>query len=146
MSILILAEDIDATADKMVRTLAVRDVVVHRVNTAWFPAQLSVSAGLRGGRWTGQIRTPAWVVDLEEITAVWYRSPRAFQFPSELTVAERAYANLEAKYGLGGVLMSLPAFWVNHPARLADAAYTPVQLVTASQCGLTVPDTMITHE
>jgi ATP-grasp ribosomal peptide maturase len=146
MSILILAEDIDATADKMVRTLAVRDVVVHRVNTAWFPAQLSVSAGLRGGRWTGQIRTPARVVDLEDITAVWYRSPRAFQFPSELTVAERAYANLEAKYGLGGVLMSLPALWVNHPARLADAAYKPVQLVIASQCGLTVPDTMITNE
>jgi hypothetical protein len=38
MSILILAEDIDATADKMVRTLADRDVVVHRVNIAWFPA------------------------------------------------------------------------------------------------------------
>jgi ATP-grasp ribosomal peptide maturase len=146
MSVLILAEDIDATADTMVHALLERDAVVHRVNTAWFPAQLSVSAGLRGGRWAGQIRTPARVIDLEGITAVWYRTPRAYQFPSELSPAERGHANLEAKYGLGGVLSSLPALWVNHPSRLADAAYKPVQLVTAYQCGLTVPDTVITNE
>ncbi|MDQ3404175.1 MAG: RimK domain-containing protein, partial [Actinomycetota bacterium] len=107
---------------------------------------LSVSAELRGGRWTGKIRTPTRVIDLEDITAVWYRTPRAYQFPSELTAAERGHANLEAKYGLGGVLSSLPALWVNHPSRLADAAYKPVQLVTAARCGLAVPDTVITNE
>jgi glutathione synthase/RimK-type ligase-like ATP-grasp enzyme len=36
--------------------------------------------------------------------------------------------------------------WVNHPARLADAAYKPVQLVTAHRCGLAVPDSVITQE
>ncbi|MGQ0837730.1 ATP-grasp ribosomal peptide maturase [Actinokineospora sp.] len=146
MSVLILAEDIDATADNMVRALADRDVIVHRVNTAWFPTQLSVSAELRGGRWTGQIRTPARVIELAGITAVWYRTPRAYKFPVALTPAERAHANLEAKYGLGGVLSSMPVLWVNHPARLADAAYKPVQLATASRCGLHVPDTLITNE
>lgn len=146
MSVLILAEDVDATADTMIHALLEREAVVHRVNTAWFPAQLSVSAELRRGRWTGQIRTPARVIDLEGITAVWYRSPRAYRFPSELSPSERVHANLEAKYGLGGVLSSLPALWVNHPSRLADAAYKPVQLVSACRCGLTVPDTVITNE
>jgi glutathione synthase/RimK-type ligase-like ATP-grasp enzyme len=47
---------------------------------------------------------------------------------------------------LGGVLSSLPALWVNHPARLADAAYKPVQLVKAARCGLVVPETLITNE
>ncbi len=146
MSVLILAEDVDATADTMIHALLEREAVVHRVNTAWFPVQLSVSAKLRRGRWTGQIRTPARVIDLDGITAIWYRSPRAYQFPIELSPSERAHANLEAKYGLGGVLSSLPALWVNHPSRLADAAYKPVQLLTACQCGLTVPDTVITNE
>jgi ATP-grasp ribosomal peptide maturase len=145
MSVLILAEDIDATADTMVRALTDREVVVHRVNTAWFPEQLSVSAELREARWTGTIWTPSRVIDLEGITSVWYRTPRAYRFPVELTSAERAHANLEAKYGLGGVLSSLPVLWVNHPARLADAAYKPVQLVTASLCGLTVPETAVTN-
>jgi ATP-grasp ribosomal peptide maturase len=146
VSVLILAEDIDATADQVVRALVERGVDVHRVNTAWFPTQLRLSARLRGGRWTGTLSTPAHVIDLESITAVWYRTPRAYQFPDELSPAERAHANLEAKYGLGGVLSSLPALWVNHPARLADAAYKPVQLVTAHRCGLVVPDTLITQD
>jgi hypothetical protein len=30
------------------RRVLERDAVVHRVTTAWLPAQLSVSAGLRG--------------------------------------------------------------------------------------------------
>lgn len=146
MSVLILAEDIDATADKVVCALDERGVEVHRVNTAWFPAQLRVSARLRGDCWSGILRTPSRVIELESVTAVWYRTPRAYQFPAELSPAERAHANREAKYGLGGVLTSLPALWVNHPARLADAAYKPVQLVAARRCGLTVPDTLITQD
>jgi hypothetical protein len=50
MSVLILAADIDATADKMVRTLADRDVVVHRVNTAWFPRSSAFPLGCAGKR------------------------------------------------------------------------------------------------
>lgn len=146
MTVLILTEDIDATADAVVRALADRGVGVDRVNTAWFPTQMRVSARLSGGRWTGSLTTPGRVVDLEAVTAVWYRAPRAYEFPAGLSVPERAHANLEAKYGLGGVLGSLPALWVNHPARLADAGYKPVQLVLAHECGLRVPDTVITNE
>ncbi len=146
MSVLILAEDVDPSADAVVRALTKRGAVVHRVNTAWFPTHLDVSARLQGGRWSGRIRTPRRAIELEEITAVWYRAPKAYRFPDELSPVERAHANQEAKYGLGGVLSSLPALWVNHPARLADAAYKPVQLTTAYRCGLTVPDTLITNE
>lgn len=146
MSILILAEDIDATADAMIPALQERNAVVHRMNTAWFPVQLSVSATLHEGRWMGQIRTPGQTIELETITAVWYRTPRAYRFPAELSPPEREHANLEAKYGLGGVLSSLPAVWVNHPSRLADAAYKPVQLTRAARCGLAVPETIVTND
>jgi ATP-grasp ribosomal peptide maturase len=146
MTVLILARDLDASADAMVTALQERDVAVHRVNTAWFPVQLSLSAGLRGGRWSGQLRTPAHVVELDDIDSVLYRSPEAYAMPAELSAAERHHASLEAKYGLGGVLSSLPALWVNHPSRLADAAYKPVQLARAHECGLTVPDTLITND
>ncbi|MEV5537473.1 ATP-grasp ribosomal peptide maturase [Saccharopolyspora shandongensis] len=146
MTVLILASDLDPSADAMVTALRDRGTAVVRVNTAWFPAQLSVSAGLRGGRWSGYLRTPAHCVDLEDVHAVWYRSPEAYQMPDTLSAAERQHAFLEAKYGLGGVLSSLPALWVNHPARMADAAYKPVQLVRAHECGLTVPDSLISNE
>ncbi|MQA62956.1 MAG: ATP-grasp ribosomal peptide maturase [Actinophytocola sp.] len=146
MSVLVLADDYDPSADAMVRALHDRDAVVHRVNTAWFPGRLSVSAELAGGRWSGCLRTPHRTIDLDGVTAVWVRSPKAFSFPAEMNAAEVGFANLEAKYGLGGVLTSLPVLWINHPARAADANYKPYQLVTAHRCGLSVADTVITNE
>jgi glutathione synthase/RimK-type ligase-like ATP-grasp enzyme len=66
--------------------------------------------------------------------------------PSELSSGEAQHARVEAKYGLGGVLASLPVLWCNHPNRVADAAYKPMQLVKAAAAGLSVPDTLITNE
>jgi ATP-grasp ribosomal peptide maturase len=146
MSVLIIADERDASADVMVRALTDRDAVVHRIDTAWFPGQLSATAELTGGRWSGGLRTPHRVVDLDGITSVWFRSPKAYAFPREMSAAKSSFANLEAKYGLGGVLMSLPVLWVNHPARLADAAYKPVQLALAQRSGLHVAGTLITNE
>jgi ATP-grasp ribosomal peptide maturase len=145
MTVLILAAEFDVSADQMVLALRERDVPVCRLDTMWFPAQLSFDAELRDGRWRGWLRAPGRDVELEGLRSVWYRSPTTFQFPPELSGAERHHAFLEAKYGLGGVLSSLPVFWVNHPARAA-AASKPVQLFTAARCGLTVPDTLITNE
>lgn len=146
MSVLILAQDLDASADMMVTALRERGVVVWRVNTAWFPQYLRVTATLHDGRWAGQLITPRYVVDLDRIEAVWYRSPEAFSVSPELSPAEQQHCRVEAKYGLGGVLASLAALWVNHPSRLADAAYKPVQLALAREVGLRAPDTLITND
>jgi len=145
MTVLILADEFDVSADQMVIALQERAVPVCRIDTGWFPSRLALDAELHDGHWVGRLRTPARCVELEEIRAVWYRSPTAFRFPTALSGPERHHAFMEAKFGLGGVLSSLPVLWVNHPARVA-AAYKPVQLTTAARCGLTVPDTVITNE
>ncbi len=145
MTVLILASEFDVSADQMVPALREREVPVCRVDTMWFPARLSLHAEFRDGRWRGRLSAPGRDIELEGLRSVWYRSPTTFHFPPELSGAERHHAFLEAKYGLGGVLSSLPVLWVNHPARAA-AASKPVQLSTAARCGLTVPDTLITNE
>ncbi|MGQ0480414.1 MAG: MvdC/MvdD family ATP grasp protein [Pseudonocardia sp.] len=146
MSVLVLTRDLDPSADRLVTTLAGRGIEVARVNTAWFPTQAQVSAQLLGGRWCGRLTTPRGAIELESVHAVWYRAPEAYRMPQHLSDAEAAHARVEAKYGLGGVLSSLPALWCNHPGRIADAAYKPVQLARASAAGLAVPDTLITNE
>lgn len=145
MSVLVLADERDPSADAMVLELQERGVEVNRLDTAWFPAQLSLSARLRGGRWAGHLRTEHRTVELEAIQAIWYRSPKAYRFPPGLNTVELDHAKVEAKYGLGGVLMSLPVLWVNHPSRLAGSAYKPFQLAVAARCGLNVADTLITN-
>lgn len=145
MTVLILADEFDPSADRMVMALQDRQVPVCRIDTSWFPSKLAVEAQLRDGRWSGLLRTPARCVKLEEIRSVWYRSPTAYRFPDALSGPERHHAFMEAKFGLGGVLSSLPVLWVNHPARVA-AVYKPIQLATAARCGLRTPDTVITNE
>jgi ATP-grasp ribosomal peptide maturase len=146
MTVLILADDLDPSADAMVRELTDRGAHVCRVDTGWFPAQLSITAELRGAAWSGYLRTPSHRVELHEITAVWFRSPTAFRFPPQWSAVERRHSHNEAKFGIGGVLSSLPALWINHPARTADAVYKPAQLMAASGLGMNVPQTLITNE
>jgi len=146
VTVLVLARDLDPTADRMVTVLGERGVEVLRFNTAWFPTRVQVSVELRDGRWCGRLTAPHATLDLDAVQAVWYRSPEAYRMPPELSPAEADHARVEAKYGLGGVLASLPVLWCNHPARVADSAYKPVQLAHATAAGLTVPDTLITNE
>lgn len=146
MTVLVLAQDHDRTADQVVLKLAEREVPVFRADTSWFPQELALDAHLVAGRWTGWLRTPHREVALEALHAAWYRSPATFAFPDGMSSAERQHAHREAKLGLGGVLMSLPLLWVNHPARLANAVYKPLQLAVAARCGLEVPRTIVTND
>ena len=146
MTVLILARDFDPSADRMVRVLGERRVEVFQVNTAWFPTRVQVSVELRDACWCGVLTAPRGRLDLDRVHAVWYRSPEAYRMPPELSPTEAHHARVEAKYGLGGVLASLPVLWCNHPDKVADAAYKPVQLARAALAGFTVPDTLITNE
>ncbi|MQA24741.1 MAG: ATP-grasp ribosomal peptide maturase [Micromonosporaceae bacterium] len=144
MTVLVLAEECDPTADAVVHALQQREVPVFRCDTSWFPVRLSVDAVLGETGWAGALRTEHQEVALSGLRSIWYRSPTAFVFPGGLSGPERRHAALEAKLGLGGVLWSLPVLWVNHPAKAADT-YKPTQLHVARRLGLTVPRTLVTN-
>ena len=145
MTVLLLAAEHDFSADRMVAALECRGVPVARIDTAWFPQHATIDAHLEAGRWVGELSTGERTIDLQSVRSIWYRSPTAFDFPAALSATERHWAMSESKLGVGGVLASLPALWVNHPARNADASYKPLQLATAARCGLTVADTLVTN-
>ncbi len=145
-TVVVFAQDADAPADAVVDELCRRGVEVFRADLSWFPQRLHLDARFDNkGRWRGQLWTGHRGVRLEDISAIWYRDPAAFQFPGTLTDVERAYAHREARLGFGGVLAALPVLWVNHPNRAADAMYKPVQLATAAACGLRVQPTLVTN-
>jgi ATP-grasp ribosomal peptide maturase len=147
MTVLVLAQDVDAPTDHLVAELTRREVPVFRACTSWFPRRLVLDAEISpDGRWLGSLATEHRSVQLSEIRSVWYRDPAAFIFPEGMSEVERAYAHREARLGLGGVLAALPAVtWANHPNRAADSVYKPLQLATAAACGLRVPPTLVTN-
>lgn len=146
MTVLVLAEELDRTADCVIEGLVERAVPVVRLDLSWFPQQLTLNAEFCDGRWRGRLHTDHRTVELEEIRSVYVRTPSSFRMPEGMTAVERDYAKREAKLGVGGVLLGLPeVLWVNRPDLAATAAYKPVQLATAARCGLSVPRTLITN-
>lgn len=146
MTVLVLAEELDRTADGVTQGLVDQGVSVARLDLSWFPQQLTLDAEFRNGRWGGCLRTAHRVIELDAIRSIYVRTPSSFRMPEGMTAVEQDYARREAKLGLGGILLGLPdVLWVNRPDLAATAAYKPVQLATATRCGLSVPRTLVTN-
>ncbi len=144
--ILVLSQPFDATAALVIDELKRRGVPVVRMDVAWFPAQVTLAATLDGGGWGGRLHLGGRTVDLAAIRAAYYRKPGNHWGSDRLSPQERIIAEREARLGFGGLLFSLPVFWLPHPARVADTEYKPAQLAAVRRAGLTVPDTLITNK
>lgn len=144
-TVLVLSEREDAEAAYVAGTLTARSVPVAWFDTASFPARASVAARLDSGGWRGEITGPDGTIELDDVAAVYYRQSQPFTFPASLTEPERRFATVEARFGFGGLFMSLPVRWVSHPARVADAEYRPLQMATAVRCGFTTPASVLTN-
>lgn len=146
MPILVIAARDDWPTDRVVKQLTMRGAEVFRMDTGDFPQRLSVAARIDQTQpWVGGLFTGTRTLDLSDISAVYFRAPGPFTFPSEMSGPERRFAAAQARAGLGGIITALDGCrWVSHPAAMARAEYKPVQLAAARECGLTIPPTLIT--
>ncbi|KJK40211.1 30S ribosomal protein S6 modification protein RimK [Streptomyces variegatus] len=134
----------DPTADVVISELHDRDVPVVRLDSGDFPASLSVEAEITEHGLRGRLHTPSRTADLANVRALYYRRPSGFAFP-HLDEQDARFALTQARYGLGGVLASLPGcLYVNHPHRIGDAEFKPAGLATAAGAGFLLPPTLIT--
>lgn len=145
-SVLILSDPGDATTRAVVDVLDERGAPYAWLDTGDFPQALTLAATSDEGLWSGRLVRGETVVKVEEVSAVYYRRPTRFRFPEALSDGDVAFAYAEARLGLGGVLVSLDALWVNDPMRVAVAEYKPLQLRAAARVGLRTPRTLITND
>ncbi|WAL96309.1 ATP-grasp ribosomal peptide maturase [Streptomyces sp. Je 1-369] len=145
--VLVITNLDDPTADFVIAELHGRGVPVVRFDSGDFPATLSCSVAIGGTDrwWQGSLETPSRRADVSAVRSVYYRRPAGFAFP-HLDKQDERFAVAQARYGLGGILTSLPhCLYVNHPNRIGDAEYKPAGLAAAAACGFMVPPTMITN-
>ncbi|WP_149182074.1 ATP-grasp ribosomal peptide maturase [Streptomyces sp. TRM49041] len=134
----------DPTADVVIRELHGRDIPVVRLDSGDFPASLSVEAEITPHGIQGRLLTSSRITDLANVRALYYRRPTGFAFP-HLDEQDARFAITQARYGLGGVLTSLPGcLYVNHPHHIGDAEFKPSGLAVAVEAGFLVPPTLIT--
>ncbi|MBB5109813.1 ATP-grasp ribosomal peptide maturase [Streptomyces spectabilis] len=136
----------DTTADLVITELHRRQVPVVRLDPGDFPEAVTVQAGVKDTGLTGIIRTATREARLDRVRAVYWRRPRPYTAAPGVKGQDARWCVEEARYGLGGILASLPAHYVNHPWRNRSAEYKPAQLTAAVRCGFDVPPTLLTND
>jgi ATP-grasp ribosomal peptide maturase len=146
VTVLVLTQRLDPTADLVIRELQQRGTPVLRCDPGDFPESVELTAHVSpAGAVTGTLRSGERQVDLEKITAVYHRRPTPHRAHPGLDHGEGSWSVREAAAGFGGVLAALDRPWVNHPDLNRAAAHKPRQLVAAARAGLTVPESLVTN-
>lgn len=145
--VLVLTSLEDVTSDMVITALNERGVEVARVDPADVGTVLRFGAEIDADtRWCGQLRTATRVVELQAVTAVYYRRPSPWRFDG-LGQQAADFTAAEARHGLGGVLANLPnACYINHPAAITRADFKSAQLQAAARLGMRIPPTIITND
>jgi glutathione synthase/RimK-type ligase-like ATP-grasp enzyme len=145
-SVLILTQQFDLVADRIVKELEARAVPVFRYDLCEFPEESTLEYRLDSqGGFTGSLRTPYRQIDLEHTRSVLYRRVSDLQPGTDVPFGARGFIHQEAHASFWGAFLSMPCVWVNHPASIAKAEYKPYQLRVAGACGLSIPPTLITN-
>lgn len=146
MTVLFLASPSDSEAACVADAVIAQGVPVAWLDTAWFPERARVSAELTSKGWRAEIVTPHGLVNSDDVSSVFYTQSQPFTFPNGLSEPELRFVTVEARFGLGGLLASLPVRWVSHPSCVADAEYRIRQMDVAARCGFRLPPSLLTNE
>ncbi len=148
MSILIISEPNDVHAHAVMDALKKSgETDAHLVDFSAFPQQMAIDMRL-DARGPNRLRlqlADGKLVDMAEVRAVWWRRPQAFGHPVQgMAPLARHFAMTESATAFQGMWQASDCLWVNNVVRDAAAAHKPWQLSMAKQCGLTIPDTLMT--
>lgn len=148
--ILIVTHSGDLHADLVVERLHARDARVFRLDLDRFPVDYRFDARQQDGAPTGTLQhlPSGREASFATIGAVLTRKAGDFRFPSddEFGPQERAYAIAETQHILTGLLLSLDAYWMNHPMASNGAKWKGEQLRRASRMGFRVPPSLASND
>jgi glutathione synthase/RimK-type ligase-like ATP-grasp enzyme len=144
--IVVLSYDKDGTANDVLHSLYRRGARALMLNTGDFPSRVQLDASFLDGHWQGTWWHHGERYALEEVKSVLYRRPTHYEVDATLPEQLQAFAENETSKGFGGILRSLPCFWVSHQDALRATEFKPRQLQRASQLGVRVPRTLITND
>ena len=149
--VLVVAEQLDASADMVVDQLNRRAVPVMRYDAAEFPQSLTLTAahganGANGPGWRGVLDNGDRSVRLQDVRAVYYRRPGRPIIAETIPEPYATWAQNQADAALLNVVSALPVRWINNPHDDRIASHKPQQLVRAVRAGLRVPRSIITND
>lgn len=142
--IVIFSNSLDVTADYVSSRLEQNQLRHIRLNTD----QLAEKAELLYRHNVFSLFIDHQILELNDVTSVWYRRPQSLKPKHNLpfTEGEQAHTVSEWNAAVEGFLAHIPTeLWINHPANNASALSKLEQLSRANNIGLAIPDTLVTQ-
>jgi hypothetical protein len=139
MAVLIVTHTRDNEAVRAVtHSLEARGERVYRFDTDLFPTHLLLSLDEAA---RGRLSGPAGVLELAEVSSVWYRrNATAQHLPLDMEPQLRQPSMEESRRLLYGMLAALDVFQLDAVERVRRAGHKPLQLALARGLGLEVPN------
>jgi len=143
--ILILAHGAEPSVARVTAELDARGAVYRRLDTETFPLYAAGSMSFDGGAGRGVIETPDGPIDSRAVSAVWMRRIARPIVPKHFRPKDKAFVANEAIAFLRGFMECVDGVWTNAPDAERNCTKSR-QLVVAQQCGLDVPDTLVSND
>lgn len=141
MSVLLISNSLDATADYLADRLRSSGVKTCRLDSDLVLASAAISYTRERVQlsWAGRTMLP------EDVKTVIYRRPESLRPNVEADEFQRRHAGEEWAEAIEGFLAHVPMErWINHPSRENAASHKVHQLASALKCGLAVPAWLVT--
>jgi glutathione synthase/RimK-type ligase-like ATP-grasp enzyme len=145
--IIIITDEIDAHADRLIIAMKEFDVVPIRLNYNDIPNNVNVNhAFYSNGKNSIELKTNNKVIELRNIKSIWWRKPEEFHSMPEISVEETAFIRNELQQFLQGLWFSTDCYWVSRPDAIRQASRKPEQLQRAIRFGFRIPKTLMSND
>lgn len=149
MTILIVTNSIDSTADFAIDQFSIKNVPFLRLNTDKFLTEIRYNFDLYSqNQYNLALELQGVTVDFDSISAVWFRRPvdpipdQSITYPEAIN-----YCVIEANYVLRNIYQFLEnKIWVSYPKAITYANVKLHQLELARKLGLTIPKSICTND
>ena len=119
----------------------------YRFNTDLFPTGIQLTLVENNRKKRVVISGPEGELNLEEITAIWYRRVRlGDKIPGSMDSELRKASILEARTVFFGFLESVDTFILDRVSKIRIASHKQLQLQIAKKAGLDIPRTLTTNK
>jgi glutathione synthase/RimK-type ligase-like ATP-grasp enzyme len=85
-------------------------------------------------------------IDMNGFDAIWLRRPQQIESQELPEKWMEPFVAHESNRALESIYRITPGRWINSPEREANARFKIVQLEMAKQCGLLIPETLVTND
>lgn len=143
--LLILTSDTDLTADFLIVELINRYLPYFRLNSEDL-ARAGTTFSLNEHEVRREISVGTRFLNLDEVTAVWYRRAISPGSSPALSRGERHFVAGELRHLAMGLVLKPDVTWINPIANVSLAEHKLYQLQIAHQLGFRVPRTLVSRD